>query len=93
MSSFSEELFHISLIFWLLKINTKNEFLIVFALLSFSVFSCFLVLFGRPPALFWHPFGASGVPLAFSWVPLARLGCLWGLSSTFSCHGAARGGL
>ena len=40
----------------------------------FQFFRYFLVLFGKPLAVFGHPLGSSGLSLAFSCRPF---GCLW----------------
>ena len=55
----------------------------------------FFVLFGKPPALFGHPLGSSGVSLAFSCRPF---GCLWlvwavfGIFLLFFCDKGPQGG-
>ena len=73
---------HLSVFFYLEMLKSQ-----VFTCLSFSCFFIMFGLFWRPWGLFWHPFGASvvsfGVLVSSSWVPSARLGCLWALSAAF----------
>ena len=63
------------------------QFLLVFVLASFSVFSSLFCAFWEASGALWAPFGILwglfGVLVSPFWVPLARLGCLWALSGTF----------
>ena len=61
----------------------SQVFALLFLFSSFVIFLCFLGGIGTllaPFGIFW---GFCGVLVSLFWVPLARLGCLWGLSGIF----------